>query len=49
MKKPKTYSLGVDSDRVLVVSKINEQLLVPINVKHSDAKYAEFTPIRFVF
>jgi len=49
MKTPKTYALGVDSDRVLVVSKIDRQLLVTIKVKDSDIKYAEFTPKRFVF
>jgi len=46
MKTPKTYALGVDSDRVLVVSKIDGQLLVTIKVKDSDIKYAEFTPKR---
>jgi len=49
MKTPKTYAISVDSDRVLVVSKIDGQLLVTINVKDSDVKYAEFTPKRFVF
>ena len=51
MKTPKTYALGVDSDRVLVVSKIDGQLIcmVTIKVKDSDVKYAEFTPKRFVF
>jgi len=49
MKTPKAYSLGVDSDRDLVVSKIDGQLLVTIKVKESDGKYAEFTPKNFVF
>jgi len=49
IKTPKTYALGVDSDRVLVVSKIDGQLLVTIKVKDSDVKYAEITPKRFVF
>ena len=49
MKTPKTYALGVDSDRVLVVSKIDGQLLVTIKVKDSDVKYVKFTPERFVF
>ena len=49
MKTPKTYALGVDSDRVLVVSKIDGQLLVTIKIKDSDVKHAEFTPKRFVF
>ena len=44
-----TKRLGVDSERVLVVSKIDGHLLVAIKVKDSDVKYGELTPKRFVF
>ena len=48
MKTPRTYALGIDSDRVLIVSKVDGQLLVTIKVKDADLKCVELTSKRFV-
>ena len=48
MKTPRTYAIGIDSDRVLIVSKVDGQLLVTIKVKDADMKCVELTSKRFV-
>jgi len=48
MKTPRTYALGIDSDRVLIVSKVDGQLLVTIKVNDADLKCVELTSKRFV-
>ena len=49
MKTPKSYVLGIDSDRVLTVRKVDGQILITIKVKDTDHKHAKLTPQRFVF
>jgi len=46
METPRTYALGIDSDRVIIVSKVDGQLLVTI--KNADLKCVELTSKRFV-
>jgi len=48
MKTPKTYALGIDIDKVLIVSKVDGQLLVTIKVKDADLKCVKLTSKSFV-
>jgi len=45
----KTYVLGIESDRVLTVKKVDGQYVVTIKVKDVAYKCVELPPKRFVF
>jgi len=45
----KSYVLGVESDRVLAVKKVDGQYVVTIKVKDVAYKCVELPPKRFVF